>query len=322
MRAVIWGVMAVTAMGCGPSARDDSSNDGDPADDGDLTDDATDGVGPDADTGICQAMDIVFVVDDSASMSQEQANLAANFPAFAQVLADYRVDGQALDFRVAVTTTGRTLTTIVSNGPLEIPTTEQGDNGAFRDGCGVDRRWLEPTDATLSSALACRADVGIDGPSYEQPLAMSMMALDERIVDGTNAGFLRDDALLAVVMLTDEDDCSRTDDDWAVGILNDPCTEAGAPHVLPADTIAFFDALKGGRGRWASAVIAAPADCESDFGDAVEANKLKQLVSEMNLGGGPQNGVFASICDGDLAPALAAALDTFQAACESFPPVD
>jgi hypothetical protein len=29
-----------------------------------------------------------------------------------------------------------------------------------------------------------------------------------------------------------------------------------------------------------------------------------------------------SICQGDLAPALEDALDTFQAACESLPPVD
>ena len=33
------------------------------------------------------------------------------------------------------------------------------------------------------------------------------LALTDRIDDGSNGDFLRDDALLAIVMLTDEDDC-------------------------------------------------------------------------------------------------------------------
>src|SRR5260221_14283774 len=38
----------------------------------------------------CQKMDIVFVVDDSGSMAEEQTNLGANFPGFVNVLKDFK----------------------------------------------------------------------------------------------------------------------------------------------------------------------------------------------------------------------------------------
>lgn len=303
-------------VACGPGSRNDSG-DGTDNGDNDNSDNDDDVVFPDADIGPCAAMDIIFVIDDSGSMQEEQTNLAANFPQFAQVLADYRVGGQPLDFRVAVTTTGKDITTVI--GP--ITDTEPGDNGEFRGGCNVDRRWLEPGDTNLNAALACRAAVGTGGPSFEMPLLTTEMSLSPPASTGINAGFLREDALLAVVIITDEDDCSRRDSSFTVGAFDDPCTQAGAPIVLPEDTIAFLDQVKGGRGRWATAVIAAPSSCSSAFGDAVEARKLKNFVNLINTTG-PQNGVFTSICTGDLAPALASALDTFQTACETFPPID
>lgn len=55
----------------------------------------------------CDKMDLVFVIDDSGSMKQEQDNLRANFPMFVEVLDAYITrSGKPLDYRVAVTTTG------------------------------------------------------------------------------------------------------------------------------------------------------------------------------------------------------------------------
>jgi hypothetical protein len=315
--SILFAIALVAA--CGPDVRDgdDSGDDGPGTPDADETP---------IEMGKCQAMDIVFVVDDSGSMMEEQTNLATNFPMFADVLMNYEVDpGRLLDFRAAVTTTGRDLTTIINTPPLPpIMMTENGDNGAFRDTCGVSRRWLERTDPTITDTLACRANVGTGGSGTEMPLYASMLALGDRVTDGTNAGFLRDDALLALVMLTDEDDCSRTDNNIVIDAMN-PQGMCGAnpAQVQVAQAIDFFDSVKGGeRGRWASAVIAGPTNCSSAFGDAAEAVRLKQFVQDANSGGQNQNAVFSSICEGNLAPALQQALDTFQAACESFPPIE
>lgn len=307
-------LLTSTLLACGPQSRTGGDGGGGGGRDGG-------GSGPDADTGVCQAMDVVFIVDDSGSMAEEQANLSASFPQFAQLLMEYEVDGTPLDFQVAVTSSGRDVDYVIDNMGLQIPMSEDGDNGEFLRCNGGGPRWLSRATPNLATEFSCRAEVGTDGPGFEMPLLMSMTALRERVTDGTNAGFLREDALLAVVYLTDEDDCSRTDNNWVLGFGTDACTQAGAPHVLPDDVIEFFDTLKGGRGRWAATVIAAPDDCMSDLGDAAEAVKMKQFISQMNMGG-PQNGIFASICEGNLAASLRTALDTFQAACESFPPIE
>jgi hypothetical protein len=264
----------------------------------------------------CQKMDIVFVVDDSGSMAEEQNNLAANFPKFVSVLEQYRTkSGSKLDWRLAVTTTGRDLHYTISAGGFSLPTTEKGDNGAFRNKkeCGVSKRWVENTDTNPSNEFSCLAKAGTSGPSIEMPLYALKLALNDRVKDGTNAGFLRDDALLAVVILTDEDDCSREDDNFT--IQSDECSTMA--NVKPvADYAKMLDVAAKGPGRWASAVIAGEKACKSSFGDAAEAKRLKDFVA---LAG--KNGSFSSICDGDLSKGLSKALETFDAACKSFPGV-
>jgi hypothetical protein len=314
--------LALGIAACGPGMRgDDGTGD-------DITNPppGDDQPPPPPPSARCQAMDIVFVVDDSGSMAEEQSNLATSFPQFAAVLDQYEVaPGQPLDYRVALTTTGRTMTTTIDLGMgfPPISTTEVGDNGAFRNTCGSPKRWIDRTDGNLAQTLACRANVGTDGPgAAEMPLYGGMLGRSYRITDGTNAGLLRDDALLALVMITDEDDCSRTDDNITMTPTQDICAGGHPGYVSTEGAVEFYDTLKGGRGRWASAVIAGPTACSSAFGDAAEAHKLKQFVSEMNMGGTSQNGVFASICDGNRAQSLQTALDTFQAACESFPPIE
>ncbi|AKU99468.1 putative lipoprotein [Labilithrix luteola] len=265
-------------------------------------------------------MDLVFIVDDSGSMQEEQSNLAANFPKFVKVLNDYQTkSGSKLDWRVAVTTTGRDVDYNISPPipfPIPLPPqSEKGDNGAFRQkkDCGSVRRWVERNDSNADQTFSCLAEVGTSGPSIEMPLESLKLALNDRVADGTNAGFLRPDALLAVVILTDEDDCSRQDNNFT--IADDVCiTMQGVKPV--AEYKAMLDGVAGGANRWATAVIAGDKACTSGFGKAIDAQRLKQFV---NLVG--KNGMFSSICNGDLTTSLQDALSTFDAACKSFPGV-
>lgn len=269
--------------------------------------------GPGSDPGMaqqCNKMDIVFVVDDSGSMAEEQQNLATNFPMFAQLLAQYQVDGQPLDFRIGLTTTGRTVNYNINvPGFGTIPQSETGDNGAFKNNCNSSARFLQSTDPNVEQVLSCRANVGTNGPSVEMPLLMSKYALSERIADGTNGDFIRSDALLAIVYLTDEDDQSQTQDGFTLDASGNSPTDWN-----PQDEVNFLDQLKGNRTRWAAAAIAGDGACSSSFGSAVDATRLKQFV-ELANGNGSTQAVFSSICDGDLTIGLEKALDTFQAAC-------
>jgi len=125
--------------------------------------------------------------------------------------------------------------------------------------------------------------------------------------------FLRPDALLAVVILTDEDDCSRTDEGFT--IKDDTCDDS-LGYAPIADFVSALDAVKGGRDRWAAAVMAGPQACKSSFGDAKEAVRLKEFVGKTG-----DNAVFSSICSGDLITPLQNALNVFDAACKKFQPV-
>jgi hypothetical protein len=255
----------------------------------------------------CDKMDILFVIDNSGSMGEEQTNLAQNFPKFIDVLNAYQTGtGNPLDYHVGVTTTSLTEGAPPIPLPFPIPL-PMGDDGALhmKSECGMTRTWIERTDTDAAKEFACVAQVGTDGSGMEQPLEAARLALTDRIADGKNAGFMRDDALLAVVILTDEDDQSV-----------DPAAGPTGMELPVDDFITAFDKIKGTHGRWASAVTAGPMDCMSAFGSATEAARLKDYVQKTGA-----QAVFSSICDGDLSKSLDDALHTFSAACDSFPPI-
>ncbi len=302
---------------CGPSAHDggggDGAGDGVDGGAGDRADarpvvDWPDG-GP---SEACDKMDILFVIDNSGSMQQEQDNLAANFPLFVSVLDGFtNADGQPIDYHVGVTTTGVSKDYEIDTGlPWNIPESQDGEDGHLQtgSGCAMPRGWLERGDQDVGGKFSCIASVGTGGPSDEMPLEGARLALTERMADSSNAGFLRSDALLALVILTDEEDCSRPDDHFTLGIGEDLC-ESAAPI---GEYVGAFDSVASGRDRWAAAIIAGvgPGACSSDLGDAEEAARLIDFAGAVG-----DNAITSSICQGDLATPLADAMATFQAAC-------
>jgi hypothetical protein len=247
------------------------------------------------------------VIDNSMSMELEQQNLIANFPMFISVL-----DASGLDYRVAVTTTGRNYTynESIPIGGGTLPTTiSGGDNGTMLKpaSCNMTKRWIEKNDPNPAMTFSCLANVGINGPSYEMPLGAVRDAFEDRMADGTNMGFRRSDALLGVVVMTDENDCSY-EQSVTVG-FGQLCSAQMEPV---ANYKTFLDTYAGGPTRWAIAMIAGkgPGSCSSSLGDAVEATRLNELKTLVGT-----NAITSSICEGDLSIGLKDALDLFQSAC-------
>lgn len=289
-------------IACGPPrARGD--DDGTDVDGGGTVD--GDPVFPPGDGGTgCTKIDLLFVIDDSGSMGDEQTNLIANFPTFIQVL-----NQSGLDYRVAVTTTSRKYTYTMQPFPIPMDTGD-GDNGAMLQpaACNMTRRWIEKTDANPAQTFACVANVGTGGNSDEMPLGAMRDAFEDRMQDSTNAGFHRTDALLGVVFLTDEEDCSYEQQvSFPIGqTLCDSQMEPAANYV------AFLDTYTGHRSRWAAAAIAGmgPGTCTSTFGNADEATRLRTFVQQAGA-----QARMSSICDGDLSVSLQQTLALFQSAC-------
>lgn len=317
-------VLLFACAACGPTAPNAAIDSGSTSDDPDASSNPPPPPPPmwadAAPIETCDKMDILFVIDDSGSMGEEQANLTANFPGFIQVLDAYTNSaGVPLDYRVGVTTTGVDVEFLIQPIPgfPAIPESEEGPDGQLlqKADCGMTRRWIERSDPDVSGTFSCLANVGTSGSAMEMPLRATELAVTDRVLDGTNAGFIREDALLAVIILTDENDCSRDISGFTVGAA-DECSEP--PALLPpAQTVTKLDEVKGDRGRWATAVIAGPNDCSSEFGSADDAQRLEDFVAAAGT-----NAVFSSICAGDLTGALMDALETFDQACEMFPPIE
>lgn len=132
--------------------------------------------------------DILLVIDNSCSMSEEQQSLAQNFASFIQ-----HASSQAVDFRIAVTTTDDS---------------SSGEQGRFVSGAAHPETVLTQTTADLEAKFRAKVSVGTSGAGPEQVLGPALRALSAPLVTTVNAGFLRQEAVLAVVGVTDEPDQS------------------------------------------------------------------------------------------------------------------
>lgn len=302
-------VLAIAAA-CGPpQSRNGGGDDVAEVDAGSSDPDADNTQWPPDDGSMatgCTKLDLLFVIDNSGSMGQEQANLIANFPQFISVL-----DASGLDYRVAVTTTARqysyTMSFIGGNLPMN---TGAGDNGAMLkpSSCNMTKRWIDKGDPNPAQTFSCVANVGTSGNSDEMPLGAMRDAFEDRMMDNTNMGFRRTDSLLGVVFLTDEEDCSY-EQSVTLGFGQSLCDAQMEPA---ANYVAFLDQYTGHRSRWAAAAIAGmgPGACSSTFGDAAEATRLKAFVQQAGA-----QARMSSICDGDLSVSLAEVVDLLDTAC-------
>jgi hypothetical protein len=208
-------------------------------------------------------IDLVFVIDNSGTMGEEQLNLARNFPLLIEQLESLE-DGfghpVGADVNIMVTTTD------VGDNPSCHGIWEKPDYVAARGapihsactdrlarftGFGSDPLVIEhactevcdpsspaaPTDQFLhfdiygdnvpdgdpAEALACIGPQGIDGCGYEATLEAMAQAINPAACwndpenctdpawDWLEKPFLRDDAVLAIAIITDEADCSVRD---------------------------------------------------------------------------------------------------------------
>jgi hypothetical protein len=158
-------------------------------------------------------IDVLFVVDNSASMREEASTIAARVrSALADVIG--AALGEPPDLHIGVITPDMG----VLGGTAPFPGCEDSDGGELRrpDACTqLTTNYLADAGdgavvnytGTLEDALACITPAGPDyGCGFEQPFNAAIASLTHP----DNAGFFRADAQLVVIFLSDEDDCSAT----------------------------------------------------------------------------------------------------------------
>jgi hypothetical protein len=243
----------------------------------------------------CDKVDFLFVIDNSGSMIDDQNRLIDNFPAFISAIDDTLA---VEDFQLMVVDTDdnhapqQCELMCAENGPWlnycggdwtcgSIPAhLDDACEGML--GAGVihplglnatqqhcdfasGRRYMTSQEPDLAAAFECVARVGTSGDGYEQPMGAMMGAIDPTTTaqGACNEGFVRDDAILVVTVITDEDELpstgSGTPDDWKNAVLAAKGNDENAVAVLglvfgppqygwPARLGAFVDAF-GPRGR-------------------------------------------------------------------------
>ncbi len=153
--------------------------------------------------------DVLLVVDDSGSMSDKQNNLSQNFAAFIQYAQAANVD-----YQIGVTTTTTQEDTVCLPQPIGcITAASVAFGGRLRriPAMGTQPALgpiLRPTTPNIAAAFRTMVRVGTDGSGTEEGLENATRALTPPIIANENAGFVRPDANLAVVVVTDAGDQS------------------------------------------------------------------------------------------------------------------
>lgn len=246
----------LSSWGCsrpgGAAGSSDGGATGDDSADGLVDTSGGDDEGVTVELAAKREVDILFVIDNSGSMGDEQGLLAQNFPTFIDVLEAPEVKA---NYRIGVTTTdnGNPVcgnSTSPEAGGLQLSsclgrTSQFVFNGvppadatatACTDVCTLDdaaltiqptttefdatpkkRPWLEniegktnlPAGVSTVDAFQCFGPQGIAGCGFESHLE-SMYKAFLRAQSGSENqyGFLRSNALLSVVVVSDETDCS------------------------------------------------------------------------------------------------------------------
>lgn len=248
----------------------------------------------------CQRIDILFTIDGSGSMTDEQKALRGSDgmpPVFAEftdaLLAELT---EVEDFHVGVVTPQEDVTLLGTH--RDFPAVPESPETS----CGLPpgQRWLVGPSPTLAADFECIA------ATKSGTLELTAYNTAEALHDPNNAGFLRDDSLVVIVIITDED---THDHDLATMVEIRQRMLAAVDDRL--DRLVVL-AIAAGAG-----VFEAPESvCGGPYGNAAPARRIASIVASFR-----ERGIFQPICEGDLATSFTTVLDDVVSACEDYDPV-
>lgn len=244
----------------------------------------------------CGQVDFLFVIDNSGSMGDEQLALINNFPNF---IAGIEATLETVEtIHVGVTTTDDYFYNVAGCQQLGGLVVQTGGFDSSNMACGPydqgDNFMTEMDD--LDTAFSCAAQVGTEGDASERPMQAMVNAVTG-VYGGNgqcNDDFIREDALLVIVIITDESDISST----------------GNPMT------------------WYDSVVAAKADIPENVvvvslinvpGGVCNPFDPAQTIYDFTLMFG-KNSFVAGICEPDFAPIFDQAVAVIDVACDNYIP--
>ena len=249
-------------------------------------------------------LDILWVVDSSFSMAEEQAYLGENFASFITSLADSNQE-----FQTAVTTTdichgidyldfGLDSNSLPPLSDRACPFIFGGSPSTHLRGSfvgEVGRKVLQADDPDLISKFRSYTNVGTNGSNFEHGLRAASMAI-EKVLAGENEGLLRDDAFLAVMLVSDEEDDGVGLSQYDSGLGFNP-TKQGWTNFsyTPDDLISYLNSVKG-NGKYSISTITGTRDESGNLCTSSHSNPEEEGAALISAAG-KTGGIVQSICD-------------------------
>lgn len=224
------------------------------------------------------ASDMLFVIDDSGSMQDEQDELIANFQNFSENFV-----GTNLDYHIGVV-----------RADLAAGTDNLAGWGVLED-LPDGTNWINPDTENMAPVFQEVANVGAAGAGQcEMGLQASMSALTYQTHPNMpNDGFYREDGLLSLVIISDEADHGPD--------LGGPMGMPPCGGVNPAEyTSWWLNSLKGPNDQDKlifTAIVGPEGGCGSDDDGADEGVGYLEVVEAVD-------GNFLSVCEADWAEFL------------------
>jgi len=215
------------------------------------------------------AVDILWVVDNSLSMADEQAQVAEKFGEFIISL-----EKSELDFHIGVVTTD--LDHENHRGKLMAP---EGEDV-----------YLSTVTEDYIGKFQDRVQVGIDGADKEKGIDAAFTALSEPLVSSWNQGFLREEATLSIIYVSDENDCT---DRGSLAAYESglSCYEHSDDLVSMYNLIEDYAQLKTGGSRIMVSSVVGPDIVENCEG-SVPGDRYRTMTEAFG-------GIQGSICEED-----------------------
>ncbi|MFZ6180030.1 hypothetical protein [Nannocystis pusilla] len=299
----------------------------------------------------CAKADFLFVIDNSGSMADEQANLIASFPGFiatiTQTIAaqDYHImavptdDGQAAGLSTKCNATscacmpapiccqktcelfGKDCNGYACDA-LPISDCDQvygrgniynavGQRCDLADG----RRFMKADQPDLAGTFECVANIGTHGSGAEKPVLATLEAVSDPLngPGGCDEGFLRDDAILVVIIITDEEDDNAIEGEGTPGLPKEWHERLIAAKHGDTDAVVVLGLV--GDGNLMGGLCPAGGGPNMDGTGAESSPRLQEFVDRF------ENGVIGSVCATDYTPFFTEAVGVIDFACDVFEPV-
>lgn len=219
-------------------------------------------------------VDILWIIDDSHSMAEEQTAVANAFSSFSA-----KIDETGADWHMAVISTSFEM--------------DDPNRGRFLG----DPPVLDASVADYPARFQQRVQVGAGGSDFERAFEATDYALSAVMTNTWNQNFLRRDAYLLLVYLSDENDCSD-EGGLPAGAKGEDCYAQDAPLVPVSEYVTRFRDLKDDPSYILVGAIVGPRrEGGAGCAEAVPGFRYFDLVDAMG-------GTLGDICLADYSPVL------------------